>query len=80
MTHIIFNPENGVKRAAAHNRRVAGCERSFYCDDIDATVATLAARGVVFTQEVQDHGYGLVTYFSVPGGFKVQLYQPRHSK
>jgi catechol 2,3-dioxygenase-like lactoylglutathione lyase family enzyme len=53
---------------------------SFYCDDITQTVAELMARGVEFTQAVEDHGYGLVTYFKVPGGFKVQLYQPRYSK
>jgi catechol 2,3-dioxygenase-like lactoylglutathione lyase family enzyme len=53
---------------------------SFYCDDINETVETLKSRGVEFTQEVQDHGYGLVTYFRVPGDFKVQLYQPRYQK
>lgn len=53
---------------------------SFYCDDINETVETLKSRGVEFTQEVQDHGYGLVTYFKVPGDFKVQLYQPRYEK
>lgn len=53
---------------------------SFYCDDIEATVAELKARGVVFTQEVEDQGYGLVTYFQVPGDFKVQLYQARYTK
>lgn len=53
---------------------------SFYCDDIAATVTELRARGVEFTQEVEDHGYGLVTYFKVPGDFKVQLYQPRYTK
>ena len=53
---------------------------SFYCDDITATVAELKGRGVEFTQEVEDHGYGLVTYFKVPGDFKVQLYQPRYAK
>jgi hypothetical protein len=37
-------------------------------------------RGVEFTQEVEDHGYGLVTFFKVPGAFKVQLYQARYSK
>jgi len=37
-------------------------------------------RGVDFTQEVEDHGYGLVTFFKVPGDFKVQLYQPRYTK
>ena len=53
---------------------------SFYCDDIEATVRELKARGVEFTGEVQDMGYGLVTHFKVPGGFELQLYQPRYSK
>jgi len=53
---------------------------SFYCDDITATVAELEGRGVEFTQEVEDHGYGLVTFFKVPGGFKVQLYQAKYAK
>ena len=53
---------------------------SFYCDDIAQTVAELRARGVEFTQEVEDHGYGLVTRFAVPGGFSVQLYQPKYEK
>lgn len=53
---------------------------SFYCDDIEKTVAELKARGVEFTEPVADHGYGLVTHFKVPGGFRLQLYQPRYSK
>jgi catechol 2,3-dioxygenase-like lactoylglutathione lyase family enzyme len=53
---------------------------SFYCDDIERTVAELTARGVEFTGPVADHGYGLVTHFKVPGGFVVQLYQPRYTK
>jgi len=53
---------------------------SFYCDDIEKTVAELKAKGVEFTEPVADHGYGLVTHFKVPGGFAVQLYQPKYSK
>jgi Glyoxalase/Bleomycin resistance protein/Dioxygenase superfamily len=53
---------------------------SFYCDDIAQTVSELKERGVEFTQEVEDHGYGLVTHFKVPGDFKVQLYQPKYTK
>jgi catechol 2,3-dioxygenase-like lactoylglutathione lyase family enzyme len=53
---------------------------SFYCDDIEQTVQELKSRGVEFTQPVEDHGYGLVTFFRVPGGFEVQLYQPRYHK
>jgi catechol 2,3-dioxygenase-like lactoylglutathione lyase family enzyme len=55
-------------------------EISFYCDDIRRTVAELRTRGVEFTQEVEDYGYGLVTYFKVPGGFSVQLYEPKYAK
>ena len=53
---------------------------SFYCDDINETVRELKSRGVEFTQDVEDHGYGLVSFFKVPGGFKLQLYQPKYAK
>ena len=53
---------------------------SFYCDDIKATMNELRSRGVEFTQEAQDRGFGWVTFFNVPGGFKVQLYQPKYQK
>ena len=53
---------------------------SFYCDDINATVEELRSKGVEFTQEVEDHGYGFVTFFRVPGDFVVQLYQPKYPK
>ena len=53
---------------------------SFYCDDIEATIRELEARGVEFTGEVENQGYGLVTRFKVPGGFELQLYQPLYPK
>lgn len=53
---------------------------SFYCDNVAATVRELTASGVEFVQGIKDHGYGLVTRFAVPGGFTVQLYQPRYVK
>ena len=53
---------------------------SFYCDDIEKTVAELKGRGVEFTDEVQDLDYGLVTHFRMPGEVKIQLYQPKYSK
>ena len=53
---------------------------SFYCDDIVRTVAELRAKGVEFTGDVADHGYGLVTHFKMPGDLVVQLYQPRYEK
>jgi len=53
---------------------------SFYCDDIHATVRDLRAKGVEFDDEVADQGYGLVTHVKVPGGFSVQLYEPKYRK
>lgn len=53
---------------------------SFYTDNIETTMAELQSRGVQFTGPVEDHGYGLVTFFKVPGDFAVQLYQPRYVK
>jgi catechol 2,3-dioxygenase-like lactoylglutathione lyase family enzyme len=55
-------------------------ELSFYCDDIEQTVAALKKKGVEFTQGVEDHGYGLVTYFRLPDGSTIQLYQPQYRK
>jgi hypothetical protein len=46
---------------------------SFYCDDIGRTVRELSARGVQFTREVRDEGYGLVTRFKMPGDFASRL-------
>jgi hypothetical protein len=53
---------------------------SFYCDDIEKTVAELKSKGVKFKGDVEDHGYGLVTYFQVPGNFYIQLYQPKYKR
>lgn len=53
---------------------------SFYCDDLEATVAELRGRGVEFVDEISDAGYGRVTHFKMPGDFTVQLYQPHYEK
>jgi len=53
-------------------------ELSLICDDLEATVAELAAKGVEATVPVTDAGYGLVTKIRLPGGGDLQLYQPKH--
>lgn len=35
---------------------------SFFCDDIESTVAEPKSNGVEFTEPVAVHGYGLLTY------------------
>jgi catechol 2,3-dioxygenase-like lactoylglutathione lyase family enzyme len=47
------------------------------CDDIDATVADLAAKGVTCS-EVTDEGWGLLTSVRVPGAGTIGLYEAKH--
>ena len=65
-------PEPGAA-AGTHNI-------SFYCDNIEETVADLKSRGVEFTSPVTNQGFGLVTRFKMPGNVVVQLYQPLYAK
>ncbi len=53
---------------------------SFYCDDIVKTVDELKGRGVEFTDDLFDAGYGLTIHFKMPGDFEAELYQPRYEK
>jgi hypothetical protein len=53
---------------------------SFYCDDLERTVADLQAREVEFTDEIANVGYGLAIHFKMPGDFEVELYQPYYTK
>lgn len=53
---------------------------SFYCDDIESTVAEFQANGVEFTRPIENSGFGLTTYFRVPGNFELMLYQPLYRK
>ena len=63
-----------------HGKSSGTHDISFYCDDIEKTIEELEARGVEFSGGVEDAGFGLVTHFLMPGGLRVQLYQPRYEK
>jgi len=70
-----FHPSDTINAAPSGTPLI-----SFFCDSIEKTIAELSARGVSFTGPVEDHGYGLVTFFKVPGDFAIQLYQPKYVK
>ena len=53
-------------------------EMYLMCDDINATVAQLKAKGVEFTSGITDAGFGLRTSFKIPGGAELSIYQPKH--
>jgi catechol 2,3-dioxygenase-like lactoylglutathione lyase family enzyme len=48
------------------------------CDDVDATVKELEAKGVEFKGPITDAGFGRLTSMKIPGGGELGLYQPRH--
>lgn len=53
-------------------------ELSLMCDDLDATVAELRAKGIEFRGEPENQGFGIVITMVLPGGVEMMLYQPRH--
>ena len=48
------------------------------CDDIQATVDELRARGIGVQGEPADEGWGISVMLTLPGGVEVLLYEPRH--
>jgi catechol 2,3-dioxygenase-like lactoylglutathione lyase family enzyme len=50
------------------------------CDDLEATMADLTAKGVEFVEPVTDAGWGLLTRLKVPGAGEMGLYEPRHPR
>lgn len=64
---------------AAHPAEEDGRQELYLmCDDVNATVAELSARGAEITEPVTDEGFGLVTAIRLPGGGELGLYEPRH--
>ncbi len=53
-------------------------EITLMCDDLAGTMAELAGKGVEFTGEPEDQGFGLVATMVLPGGVEMLLYEPRH--
>ena len=52
----------------------------FMCDDVEATIQQLTAKGVEFTQPITEARWGRLTRFRLPGGGDMGMYEPRHPK
>ena len=64
---------------AVHPAETSGTvELYLVCDDVDATVADLGARGVAFEGAVTDQGWGRLATIRLPGGGRLGLYEARH--
>jgi catechol 2,3-dioxygenase-like lactoylglutathione lyase family enzyme len=70
--HPTQGPEGQIWATVPH------AQLSLMCDDIEATLADLRAKGVEVGDEVRDEGFGLVGSLTVPGAGEMMLYQPRH--
>lgn len=49
------------------------------CDDLDATIAGLEAKGVQ-TGPVHEERWGTITTVTLPGGTEIGIYQPKHPR
>jgi predicted enzyme related to lactoylglutathione lyase len=75
---LIFG--TGPSELGVHPSRAGGAhhEISLVCDDIEATIAALTAKGASFTGAVEARGFGRTIAMQVPGAGDVILYEPRH--
>ena len=64
---------------AAHPGEAPGSELYLMCDDLEATMAELQAKGVELGP-VSDQGWGRVTTIALPHGGGLGLYEPRHPR
>ena len=50
------------------------------CDDIEATMTELRAKGIEFRGDPHEEGFGITTTMLLPGGVELLLYEPKHSR
>jgi hypothetical protein len=62
---------------AVHPADAAGAELFLMCEDLEAQVESLEARGVRCSR-VEQARWGSITKITLPGGGELGLYQPRH--
>ena len=51
---------------------------SLMCDDLEATMAELRAKGIEFDGEPLDEGWGITIDMVLPGDTKLMPYEPRY--
>jgi hypothetical protein len=56
----------------------SGFQLYLMCQDLEATITELRAKGVKFSQAVQEASWGRLSAIALPGGGELGLYQPRH--
>ena len=76
-SEMAVHPSSGNfgQRHAGH--QLLGAVVYLMCDDLEATLADLQAKGVK-TTEVERAEWGIRTTITLPGGGELGLYQPTH--
>jgi len=54
-------------------------EMFLMCDDLNATIAELDAKGIQCT-DVHEQPWGILTKIKLPGGGELGVYQPKHAR
>lgn len=54
-------------------------EISLMCDDLEATMAELSARGASFSRQPAEESFGRTVPLVVPGSVEILLYEPSHA-
>lgn len=50
------------------------------CDQLEATMAELEAKGASFDRPPRDAAWGRLVTMTIPGGTQLELYQPSHPR
>ena len=65
--------EMGIHPAETSDHQI-----SMMCDDLDATMAELAGKGIEFRGDPFEEPWGRIAMMVLPGGVDVMLYAPHH--
>jgi len=74
---VAIHPVEGGATPAPGDGALSGSNLYLMCDDLAATVAALAAKGVT-CGPVEQARWGSLTSIPLPSGGALGLYQPRH--
>ena len=73
----------GAPERVEHGGQTCGTDQQFevslICDDLPATMATLAAKGAQFAGDIEQAGWGNIVRLLVPGASAMTLYQPTYA-
>lgn len=62
------------------DQRGSGQGLYLMCDDLDASLSELRAKGVKVTAEPGDQSWGRLATIALPSGAELAIYEPRHPR